>query len=96
MAKNKWVPSLKLTANAHENPIFLGFLPSKWHGGFSMAMLVYRRVGVITLMYNWLGGTPAHMDGEMTSKTSKFLGFSQKNLGAWFLLPLETLLGRPD
>ena len=43
------LPSLKLTARAHENPpSFLVFIPSKWwifHGD----LLVYRRVGIIRL-----------------------------------------------
>ena len=40
---HKWIPSLKLTAKAHENP---HRNPGKCHqnGGCSMAMLVYRRV----------------------------------------------------
>ena len=41
---NHQLPSLKLTAKAHENPIF----PGKYHqnGGFSMAMLVSGSVDV--------------------------------------------------
>ena len=46
------LPSLKLTAKAHENPHLSWDLYHE-HGGFSWAMLVYRRVTMIMKKQPW-------------------------------------------